>query len=131
MLLLVVLAVAIAYMDRVNIAIAAPFLKKSLGISNAEMGTCVRCLFLVLRCHADFLLGRMIDRFGIRISCGLAVLWWSIWTTMTGLTNSVASLFVSRLFLGAGGPPLSARILAEGHLFMVSAWRTRSGHRHL
>ena len=101
MLLLVVLAVAIAYMDRVNIAIAAPFLKKSLGISNSEMGLVFGAFFWSYAAM-QIPAGRMIDRFGIRISCGVAVLWWSIWTTMTGLTNSVASLFVSRLFLGAG-----------------------------
>lgn len=101
MLLLVVLAVAIAYMDRVNISISAPFIKKALGLSDADMGL-VFSAFFWSYAAMQIPAGRMIDRFGVRIGCGVAVLWWSVWTTITALTNSAASLFATRLLLGAG-----------------------------
>jgi MFS transporter, ACS family, D-galactonate transporter len=124
MLLLVVLAVAIAYMDRVNIAISAPFIKKDLGISNAEMGLVLGAFFWSYAAM-QIPAGRMIDRFGVRIGCGIAVLWWSIWTTITGMTNSVTSLFVSRLFLG-GGEAASAPSCVK----VIYAWFPR-GERGL
>jgi ACS family D-galactonate transporter-like MFS transporter len=101
MILLCFFALAVSYIDRVNLAIAAPYIKRDLAISDTSMGLMLGAFFwtyALLQIPAGWLL----DRIGARAGLALAVGWWSFFTILTGAMRSVSTLFGCRLFLGVG-----------------------------
>lgn len=92
---------AISYIDRINLAIAAPHIKSDLGFNDGEMGLILGAFFwtyAIMALPAGWMLDKVGSRVGLAIACG----WWSIFTAATALTTSVAAMFGSRLLLGAG-----------------------------
>jgi len=92
---------AISYIDRANLAIAAPSISKDLAIDPATMGWVLGTFFwtyAVMQLPA----GAIIDRVGVRISLAFAVAWWSLFTAATGLARGVWQFVLVRLMLGAG-----------------------------
>jgi MFS transporter, ACS family, D-galactonate transporter len=76
------LANTINYVDRANLAVATPFIRKELGIAAAAMGLILSGFFWtysVMQLPA----GWIVDRIGPRISFAFAVVWWSIFTALT------------------------------------------------
>src|SRR5258708_3343141 len=95
------LANAISYVDRANLAIAAPAVRAELGINAAEMGLVLSAFFwtyAVMQLPA----GWFIDKVGVRISLAFAVGWWSVFTIVTGAARGVTQLIAARLMLGVG-----------------------------
>lgn len=95
------LAISINYLDRINLAIAAPHMKQDLGLSDVEMGLILGAFFwsyALLQIPA----GRLLDRFGARAGFAVAVAWWSLATAFTAAGRSMATLFGIRLLLGVG-----------------------------
>jgi MFS family permease len=95
------LANAISYIDRANLAIAAPSIRADLGLDATQMGLVLSAFFwtyAVMQLPA----GWFIDKVGVRISLALAVAWWSVFTMLTGLAQNVAQFFGARLMLGVG-----------------------------
>jgi sugar phosphate permease len=95
------LANAISYIDRANLAIAAPGIRAELGLDATVMGLVLSAFFwtyAVMQLPA----GWFIDRVGVRLSLALAVGWWSLFTMMTGLARSVPQFLGARLMLGIG-----------------------------
>lgn len=95
------LAVAINYLDRINLAIAAPHIKADLGLSNGEMGVILGAFFwsyALMQIPA----GRMLDRLGAKAGLALSVGWWSLFTALTAFGRGVPSFFGLRLLLGIG-----------------------------
>jgi ACS family glucarate transporter-like MFS transporter len=97
---------SLAYMDRVNISIAAGAIQKEYALSNVQLGWVFSAFVLG---YALFQApgGRFADRFGPRVVIALAVLWWSVFTFFTavvpvGLAVSVALLIGVRFLLGMG-----------------------------
>ncbi len=104
--------VAIAYLDRVCIATAAPAMRAELGLSDAAMGL-VFSAFTLSYALFEVPSGWMADRFGARITLTRIVVWWSMMTAATGLAVGFASLLVVRLLFGlgeAGAFPSMARV---------------------
>jgi len=92
---------AISYIDRANLAIAAPTISRDLAIDPATMGWVLGTFFwtyAVMQLPA----GAIIDRVGVRISLAFAVAWWSLFTAATGLARGVWQFVFVRLMLGAG-----------------------------
>jgi len=92
---------AISYIDRANLAIAAPTISRDLAIDPATMGWVLGTFFwtyAVMQLPA----GAIIDRVGVRISLAFAVAWWSLFTAATGLARGVWQFVLVRLMLGAG-----------------------------
>ena len=106
----------ILFIDRVNLAAAAPVMQQDLGLSNLALGLAFSAFNYS---YAPFQLvgGWFADRFGARRTltvCGLA---WSLTTMATGAVTGLASLFSVRLVLGMGeGATLPAATRA------VSKW---------
>jgi len=106
----------ILFIDRVNLAAAAPVMQQDLGLSNLALGLAFSAFNYS---YAPFQLvgGWFADRFGARRTltvCGLA---WSLTTIATGAVTGLASLFGVRLVLGMGeGATLPAATRA------VSKW---------
>ncbi|HEX4636233.1 MAG TPA: MFS transporter [Rhizomicrobium sp.] len=95
------LANAISYIDRANLAIAAPAIRSELGIDAATMGLVLSAFFwtyAVMQLPA----GWFIDKVGVRISLAFAVTWWSIFTAATGVARGVWQFIGARLMLGVG-----------------------------
>jgi MFS family permease len=91
----------VLFIDRVNLAAAAPVMQKDLGLGNIALGLAFSAFNYS---YAPFQLvgGWIADRFGARRTltvCGLA---WSLTTTATGAVAGLASLFGVRLVLGMG-----------------------------
>lgn len=92
---------AIAYLDRVCIATAAPAIKADLGLSDVEMGY-VFSAFTFAYALFEVPSGWLADRFGARLMLTRIVIWWSAMTAMTGWVGGFASLFAVRFLFGAG-----------------------------
>ncbi|MCX5543960.1 MFS transporter [Paraburkholderia sp. CNPSo 3076] len=95
------LAIAVNYIDRANLAVAAPHIMKDLGIGPAAMGLLLSGFFWT---YAVMQLpyGWFVDRAGARIALPFAVGWWSVFTAATAVAGSFAAMFGCRLMLGAG-----------------------------
>ncbi|WP_437693675.1 MFS transporter [Sorangium sp. So ce176] len=114
-LLLCFLAVALNYIDRANLAVAAPEIEKSLGIGPAQMGLIMSGFFWTYALM-QMPFGWFIDRVGGRIALPVAVGWWSLFTVATAGASSVASMFGCRLLLGAGEAgayPACAKLVSQ------------------
>jgi MFS transporter, ACS family, D-galactonate transporter len=109
------LAIAVNYVDRANLAVAAPQIEKALGIGPAEMGLILSGFFWTYA-FMQMPFGWFVDRVGARIALPLAVGWWSLFTAATAVTTSVGAMFGCRLMLGigeAGAYPSCAKLVAQ------------------
>lgn len=95
------LANVINYIDRANLAIAAPSIRTELGLNSAEMGLVLSAFFWTYA-FLQLPAGWFIDKVGVRISLALAVGWWSLFTMATGVSRGVSQLVGTRLLLGVG-----------------------------
>ena len=105
-------AMAVNYIDRANLAVAAPFIRKELGIDPVVMGVILGAFFWTYAIM-QLPFGWFVDRVGARIALAVAVMWWSIATMLTATANGIASLTGYRLLLGvgeAGAYPSGAKI---------------------
>ena len=91
----------IAYVDRVNISVAAPLIRKEWGLSASELGL-VFSAFAVPYTVMQIAGGWLADKFGPRLVLALLSLLWGAATIFTGLAGGVASLVVFRFLLGIG-----------------------------
>jgi len=126
---------AVAYLDRVNIAIAGQAIQKDFGLTNVQLGW-VFSAFVIGYALFQVPGGRLADRYGARLVISVGVLWWGAFTTLTalvptGLAISVVLLIVTRFLLGLGEAvvypssnrlvstwiPSSERGLANGIIF--------------
>lgn len=95
------LLAAIAYLDRVCIAIAAPSMKLDLGLNDAQMGY-VFSAFTFAYALMEVPSGWLADRFGPRLMLTRIVIWWSLMTAATGWAAGFASLLMIRTLFGIG-----------------------------
>jgi sugar phosphate permease len=109
------LAIAINYVDRANLAVAAPQIEKALNIGPAQMGLVMSGFFWTYALM-QMPFGWFVDKVGARIALPLAVGWWSVFTALTAAATSVAGMFGCRLMLGvgeAGAYPACAKLVAQ------------------
>ncbi|AOK50303.1 hypothetical protein WT60_26130 [Burkholderia sp. MSMB617WGS] len=108
-------AIAINYIDRTVLSAAAPHIQKEFHLGPVEMGIVMSAFFwsyALLQLPA----GMLADRCGQKKVLGFAVLWWSLATAVTGLSNGFKSLVALRVALGvgeAGAYPSNAGITAR------------------
>src|SRR5690242_17405332 len=81
---------AVAYLDRVCIATAAPAMKADLQLSDVEMGY-VFSAFTLAYALFEVPSGWLADRFGARVTLTRIVIWWSAMTAATGLAAGFLS----------------------------------------
>jgi ACS family D-galactonate transporter-like MFS transporter len=91
----------IAYIDRVNISVAGPTLRKELGLTPTELGL-IFAAFAYPYAAMQIVGGWASDRFGPRRVLAALSLLWAMATIMTGLSWSVASLVAFRILVGVG-----------------------------
>lgn len=100
LLLLCVLAV-ITYLDRICISVAGPRMQDALHISPEQWGW-VGTVFLVGYAIFEVPSGHLGDRLGARRVLTRIVVWWSVFTSLTGAVPSYAPLLGVRFLFGAG-----------------------------
>ena len=111
---------AIAYLDRVNISIAASSLQKEFQLDNLQLGWVFSAFVLG---YALFQApgGRLADRFGPRKILTLGTIWWGVFTALTalvpsGVAGALAIMLAVRFALGLGEAvvyPASNRLVAS------------------
>jgi MFS family permease len=116
-LVLLLLAVLINYVDRGNLALAAPLLKSEWGISATRLGVLFSAFFWTYM-TLQFVVGSLVDRFNVNVVMALGLLVWSLSTAATGLTTGFATMLAMRLLLGVGESVMfpSASKLCAQHL---------------
>lgn len=95
------LLAAITYLDRVAISVAGPRIQDSLHISPERWGWVVG-IFTVSYAIFEIPTGRLGDRIGARRVLTRVVLWWSAFTTFTGMASNYYVLLLTRFLFGAG-----------------------------
>ena len=100
----------INYADRATISIAAPGIRKELGLDAVQMGF-VFSAFAWSYVLAQLPGGWLLDRFGSKITYFFSIFLWSVFTMLTGAAGflaggaAVAMLFTLRLLVGAAEAP--------------------------
>jgi sugar phosphate permease len=100
-LLLLWLIMMVAYIDRANFNVAAPYIQKELQLNSAQLGL-VMSSFLIGYGWFQVFGGIMADRWGGRKTMAFAVLWWSIFTALTGFAGGFLSMLAIRFVFGIG-----------------------------
>lgn len=123
----------ITYIDRVCIAASAPAIRAELGLTTVQMGW-VFSAFTFAYAAFEIPSGWMGDELGPRKTLMRIVLWWSAFTTASGLAWNFVSLLGARLLFGVGEAgaypnisrsfsrwfPITERGAAHGAVFMSS-----------
>lgn len=116
MLLLLCLVIGINYLDRGNLAVAAPVMQTSLGINHAMMGL----LFSAFAWSYAFCLplaGMILDKVGPRILMTIAIIGWSFATLLMGFLSKLSTLMGARILLGIFEAPI-----IPSNIKCVAAW---------
>lgn len=100
-LLLLVLISVITFLDRINITMASGDIMAELGLSEKQWGW-VLSVFTISYGLMQVPLGVWGDKRGYRLVLALIVLWWSLFTGLTGLAWSFGSLLLIRFMFGIG-----------------------------
>ena len=121
--LLLAMAVCINYVDRGNLATAAPLIQDELKLSATQLGMLLSAFFWTY-VAAMTPAGWLAERFGARrvLAGGVAI--WSVATLLTGLAGSLATLLLLRLMLGLGEStafPSSSKAMAA-EVPRAAAW---------
>ena len=113
--MLLALAIFINYVDRGNLATAAPLIKSDLRLTNVQYGLLVSAFFWI------YVPGQIVASWLIQkinayrtLTIGLAV--WSAATIASGLATGFVTLLLFRVLLGIGesaGFPASSKLLAQ------------------
>lgn len=91
----------ITYIDRVNIGIAGPLLKKEMGLTSTELGL-VFSAFAFPYAAMQIFGGWLSDKFGPRLVLTVLSVIWAAGTLLTGFAWGLTSLIVFRALLGIG-----------------------------
>ena len=91
----------VTYLDRVCISVAGPRMQAELGLSTTEWGWVVGA-FTIGYALFEIPGGMMADRWGARSTLTRIVLFWSLFTGLTGMVTTFGLLLVVRFLFGAG-----------------------------
>lgn len=116
MLALVFVNIIINYMDRANLAVAAPALSAELQLTPLQMGL-IFSAFGWIYAALQIPGGWLIDRLGARMVYGVAMIGWSLITLLHVCASSVAALVGLRLGVGA----LEAPVMPANNR-IISGW---------
>ena len=100
-LVLLTVSILINYIDRGNLAVAAPLLKDELHLTTTQVGVLITAFFWTYTALLA-LSGWIVDRLNVNwvLAAGFAL--WSLATAATGLVHGFALLLAFRMLLGLG-----------------------------
>jgi ACS family D-galactonate transporter-like MFS transporter len=100
-LVLMVVSIAINYIDRGSLSTAAPLLQADMAILPAQLGWLMSSFFWTYAL-LQIASGWLVDRYEVKWVMAIGFLVWSMATAATGLAGSFGVLFLLRLLLGVG-----------------------------
>jgi MFS family permease len=115
LMVLLTVALCINYIDRGNLATAAPLIQQELKLSAAQLGVLLSAFYYgYVACMAP--VGWLAERHGAQrvLAAGVAI--WSAATLMTGFAAGFASLLALRVLLGVGESgafPCASKLMAN------------------
>ncbi|HYH63375.1 MAG TPA: MFS transporter, partial [Urbifossiella sp.] len=105
----------VLYLDRICFGQAIDPMQRELGLTNTQMGL-VAMAFTIAYGLFEIPTGRLGDRFGSRSVLARIVIWWSVFTALTGAAWGFTSLLMIRFMFGAGEAgafPNAARVISR------------------
>jgi len=99
-MLMIFVCVVITYLDRSNISITAPSMRKELGLDTVQMGW-ILSAFGWTYAFCQMPGGWLVDRIRPRYFYPGILILWSLATALLGIVGSFISLFLIRLLIGA------------------------------
>jgi len=112
---LLALAIFINYVDRGNLATAAPLIKAQLNITNTQFGILVSAFFWIYA-PGQVLAAWMAQKLNAYRTLTIGLALWSIATMLSGFATGFAMLLALRVLLGLGesvGFPASSKLMAQ------------------
>src|SRR5258708_19454261 len=100
-LILLVLSVAINYLDRGILSVSAPLLKKELTLSPAQMGLLFSAFFWSYSVF-QLVAGWLVDRYDVKHVLSAGFLLWCLATASVGWITGFGWLLAARVMLGGG-----------------------------
>ncbi|WP_322057033.1 MFS transporter [Paraburkholderia sp. J63] len=101
--LLVLTAIyAFGYVDRQIVTILGPWLKKDMGISDAQLGLLYGTSFALFYCVFGIPLARLADGWSRVRTLALGLSFWSLMTALSGLSRNFVQLGTARIGVGVG-----------------------------
>ena len=120
----------ILYLDRVNIATAAPLIQGEMHLSNAALGV-VLSAFAYTYALCQLIGGLAGERFGPRTTLSASVVLVCIATAATGFAGGMAGLIAARIALGLGeGAALPTATQAMAKRLPQARWGFAQGITH-
>ncbi len=113
--LLVSVAIAIGYFDRLTLPVAIASIQHNIPLSE-EQYSWLQAAFLVSYAGLYAIGGRLLDFLGTRRGFLLIMLWWSLACALHSLATGFTLLLIARFLLGAGEGgafPAATRVVAE------------------
>ena len=121
------IAFFVAYLDRTNIAVAAPAMMKAFGIDKQQFGY-VLSAFTAGYALTQIPGGVLADKYGAKRFLIISLLVWSLFTGLTAITVSFVALIAVRFLFGVGeGLEQGAQFRAIGDTFSSSERSEASG----
>jgi MFS family permease len=112
---LLAVAIFINYVDRGNLATAAPVIRNDLHLSATQIGVLLGAFFWTYT-PSQLGAGWLAERFPVHLVIAAGFATWSIATMMTGVLSGFGALLCMRLLLGLGESvafPCSSKLLAQ------------------
>ena len=112
---LLALAIFINYVDRGNLATAAPLMKDELHLSASKFGLLLSAFFWTY-VPGQIVAGWLVEKFNAYRTYALGLALWSISTALTGVASGFSMLIALRLLLGVGESvafPCSSQLIAQ------------------
>jgi MFS transporter, ACS family, hexuronate transporter len=113
--LLVAVAIAISYFDRLTLPVAVAAIQHNIPLS-AEQFSWLQTSFLLSYAALYVIGGRLLDWMGTRRGFLLIMLWWSLACALHSLATGFVLLLIARFLLGmgeGGAFPAATRVVAE------------------
>jgi len=116
MLFLIVLVMFVNYMDRGNLAVAAPLMQNELNLNPAGLGVLFSAFAWMYLLCIPFA-GAVLDKVGPRLTFTFGLIGWSVFTLLTGTVNGFAAVLGCRTGVGLFESPA-----IPTNMRCVSAW---------
>ena len=115
-LILLVVAFGVNYVDRGILSMAAPPLSKELSLTPQQLGVLFSAFFWSYAGVMVFA-GWIVDRFNVSVVLAIGYFVWSVATLCTGFATTFGALLAFRVLLGLGESvafPTASRVIANG-----------------
>ena len=91
----------VSFMDRMAMSVVIPYIKADFELNTLQAGVLMSAFFASYSL-AQIPGGLLADKFGVRKVATIALVWWSIFTAITGTVANFSQMLVARFLFGLG-----------------------------